>query len=94
MGAATQVYLPAFLNELGNRSNNEDAIFPKQPSKESSLFLVCDGVGGQAKGEIASALICEKFPEYFSQTRVALEEMNFLAAGLHYVEAGLKAAIQ
>ena len=53
---------PLGLNEIGQRQNNEDSIFPPINEKISfgkiKLFLVCDGVGGLAKGEIASALAC------------------------------------
>ncbi len=94
MKTITQIYLPTCLNELGSRTNNEDAIFPKQASEESNLFLVCDGVGGQAKGEIASAIICEEFPAYFSKRKVEIKEEGFLAAGLRHVEEQLKASIQ
>lgn len=47
------------LNEIGNRSNLEDAIFPAQGKANESdrVFLVCDGVGGQSKGEEASRIV-------------------------------------
>ena len=50
-----------YLNELGRRDNLEDCIFPKvaEISKEDRVFLVCDGVGGEAGGEIASSIVCE-----------------------------------
>jgi serine/threonine protein phosphatase PrpC len=55
------------INELGLRKNNEDSIWP--PLNEAllgtRLFLVCDGVGGNSKGEVASAMACKYFNEYF-----------------------------
>ena len=45
---------------VGKRSQNEDCYYPK-PSHLPGLrpvFLVCDGVGGNAFGEIASSLAC------------------------------------
>jgi len=58
---------PYALNEIGGRENNEDSIFPskKCASKSDDLFLVCDGVGGSDKGEIASLLACNSFSNYF-----------------------------
>jgi serine/threonine protein phosphatase PrpC len=57
------------LNEIGGRKNNEDAIWPPlgQALLGHRLFLVCDGVGGNSKGEVASALTCKHFNGYFEQ---------------------------
>jgi len=58
-----------YLNELGQRAELEDSIFPA-PGKATlsdRLFLVCDGVGGEHKGEEASRIACESFARYFLQ---------------------------
>lgn len=54
--------------QLGQRDNQEDARFPNldMPSHDSRTFLVCDGVGGQDKGEIASRTVCGAFGQYMS----------------------------
>lgn len=52
-----------YLREQGRRENVEDNIFP-EPGKATvsdRVFLVCDGVGGEAKGEIASKIVCDVF---------------------------------
>lgn len=58
---------PLCLHEMGKRKNNEDCIYPSKEANRSrsvsNLFLVCDGVGGSAKGEEASKLVCEAFAE-------------------------------
>jgi protein phosphatase len=62
---------PLFLNEKGKRENNEDSIFPL-PGKGTAadrLFIVCDGVGGAAKGEVASRLACDSLAAYFSKNK-------------------------
>ena len=43
--------------EKGGRQNNEDSIYPlpERVNSNQKLFLVCDGVGGSEKGEIASS---------------------------------------
>ena len=48
---------PWAVSEKGGRLNNEDSIFPLPETANSNqnLFLVCDGVGGAEKGEIASS---------------------------------------
>lgn len=59
---------PFGISDIGRRYNNEDAIFPlsEQAKYSDRLFLVCDGVGGSEKGEIASALACESIQVYFN----------------------------
>jgi protein phosphatase len=59
---------PFAISEKGGRQNNEDSIFPLSELVNSGqrLFIVCDGVGGAEKGEIASALACESFQTFFS----------------------------
>ncbi len=89
-----KIYKPSYLNELGSRSNNEDAIFPYSPSLEDRLFIVCDGVGGQDKGEIASKLICNYFPEYFSKRKIDIYNKGFLESGLQFVENEIKNQIK
>ncbi|SMC67942.1 PP2C family protein-serine/threonine phosphatase [Moheibacter sediminis] len=53
------------ISEDGKRPYNEDSFYTDQ---ESGLFLVCDGVGGSNKGEVASSKACEYFSEYLSAT--------------------------
>ncbi len=59
---------PQSLNEIGQRENNEDSIWPLQedlrPESEHRLFMVCDGVGGLKKGEVASEITCRVISDY------------------------------
>ena len=59
---------PFAVCERGGRLNNEDSVYPQPEvsSPKQRLFIVCDGVGGSEKGEIASALACESLQTYFS----------------------------
>jgi len=58
---------PFSISETGQRFNNEDAIFPNAElvSASDRLFLVCDGVGGSNKGEVASSVACDSIQTYF-----------------------------
>lgn len=63
------IHQPVGFNETGGRSNNEDSIHPSTEVVKTSdtLFLVCDGVGGLHKGEIASSLACQSISSYFTE---------------------------
>ena len=45
----------------GIRHSQEDARFPDvdMPSLSQRVFIVCDGVGGNSKGEVASRTVCD-----------------------------------
>lgn len=56
-----QLFPPLSFYQLGRRANQEDARFPDSdnPSAAGTTFIVCDGVGGLDKGEIASSTVAE-----------------------------------
>ena len=49
--------------QQGQRDYQEDSRFPEtdSPDPNQRFFIVCDGVGGCDKGEIASQTVCETF---------------------------------
>lgn len=54
------------IQELGQRSNQEDSIFPPFSEKPfgGDLFMLCDGMGGHAAGEVASQAVCDTMSKY------------------------------
>ncbi len=81
---------PFSINEIGKRTNNEDSIYPKNEnvSIDDRLFLVCDGVGGANKGEVASSLACESIQTYF-RTFLDVEndiDTDFIEKAIRYTE--------
>ncbi|MDR2809641.1 MAG: protein phosphatase 2C domain-containing protein [Tannerellaceae bacterium] len=81
---------PYAVSERGYKLNNEDSIYPSPEAVNSNqkLFLMCDGVGGTEKGEIASSMTCDYFSTYFSSM---LTEENptpeFIQKAIQYTEA-------
>ncbi|MFK7903735.1 MAG: PP2C family serine/threonine-protein phosphatase [Chitinophagales bacterium] len=88
---AFRIYEPVFLHEVGKRKNNEDMIYPfgESATKEDRLFIVCDGVGGANKGEMASLMICELFQVYFQDNDLQHIVKSDLEDALRFVEAKL-----
>jgi len=81
---------PVSISEIGHRFNNEDSIFPSNElvSANDRLFLVCDGVGGSNKGEIASAIACDSIQTYFHTFLNPEEEFDshFIEKAVRYTE--------
>ena len=75
--------------EKGGRQNNEDSIYPlpEMVNSNQKLFLVCDGVGGSEKGEIASSLACESFQTFFSTFLDDEPSEEFINKAIRYTEA-------
>lgn len=80
---------PCAISEKGGRLNNEDSIYP-QPETVAAhqrLFIVCDGVGGADKGEVASAMACESIQSYFSTFLEGEPTKEFIRKAVQYAEA-------
>ena len=70
-----------------NRPNNEDDFLL---SPERCLFIVCDGMGGHAAGEVASGEAIEALDELLPADRLS----EALAAGPESVEGLLRQALE
>ena len=56
-----ELYPPLSINEIGQRSNQEDSII----QWNNCLFVLCDGMGGHEKGEVASQTVCQSIVTWF-----------------------------
>jgi len=60
-----------YISEVGKRANNEDNC----GYISKSTYVVCDGVGGLDKGEIASDIVCRSILKSFSEDHNASIEI-------------------
>lgn len=54
----------ATINRIGARDNLEDFIFSANLPGGKTALIVCDGVGGQSKGEVASETVARGVADY------------------------------
>jgi serine/threonine protein phosphatase PrpC len=73
-----KIFQPQAIHELGKRENQEDTIYPKLGSATISdrLFIVCDGMGGHEKGEVASQTVCSALSEYINNNSKVDEPLS------------------
>lgn len=57
---------PQLIFEVGQRSNQEDYIYAPDPKEGGRIFILCDGMGGHEKGEVASSIIAEEVARYLN----------------------------
>lgn len=64
-----EIFTPTVIYELGKRKNQEDSVFPSKGAAADTdrLFLVCDGMGGHSKGEVASANVIDAMTAWIRQ---------------------------
>ncbi len=89
------LYPPQAIYELGQRQNQEDAIFPSkcEATDRDRLFILCDGMGGHEKGEVASNTISQALAEYLDKNASdnAVVSDDVLLAALEYAYQQLDA---
>lgn len=91
-----QLYTPQAIYEQGQRANQEDSIFPAtgKATAVDQVFLVCDGMGGHEKGEVASSIVCDSVSSTAAQLlkTPCIFDDNMLAEALKMAYDNLDAA--
>ena len=79
---------PLGFSQLGSRANNEDTLFPDPltANPQQRWFLVCDGVGGSERGEVASQLAVTEFDRYFRDNPVTTVTEDYIQQALTFVQ--------
>lgn len=81
---------PYAYSQIGRKDNQEDAVYPLigQATTAQRCFVLCDGVGGSAHGEIASRTTCDvigaNFDDLLKQKLVATPDDMQQATTLAY----------
>lgn len=70
------LYPPLSIHEIGQRTNQEDTIV----QWDNRLFVLCDGMGGHEKGEVASQTICQSLVKWFENN---IKDNTFSSDLLH-----------
>lgn len=75
---------PISFSQIGQRMLNQDTLFPgvDQATKNTPLFILCDGMGGADKGEVASRLLCDAVVGYINSMDFPILDAVHLRAAL------------
>lgn len=73
---------------IGGKDNQEDCLSAIDNSGRQTLFVLCDGMGGHERGEVASRTVVDAITEFFAcrPARVYTEEMVKAAVEYAYDE--------
>ena len=95
MNRVVSIYPPVGFTRQGRRDNNEDYVVPAadKATPADRLFVVCDGVGGAQRGDLASLLAGQTIAAYARSHPEAAVDSSFIRSALLAVEEAFDRAI-
>ena len=78
---------PLWFSEIGQKDNQEDFVMPTDAKNTDRCFVLCDGVGGRQKGELASKVFASVLYECGSKVLLG---NNLNEAMSHAIERAWK----
>jgi protein phosphatase len=93
---AITIHPPLGFTFQGQRENNEDSIHPPagEATAQHRFFIVCDGVGGAQKGELASHIAVTGFVDYFTKHPSSVYSETVIKAAFAHVLEQFDAMLQ
>ena len=93
---AITIHPPLGFTFQGQRENNEDSIYPPagEATAQHRFFIVCDGVGGAQKGELASHIAVTGFADYFTKHPSSVYSETVIKAAFAHVLEQFDAMLQ
>lgn len=69
---------PLGYSHIGRKDNQEDNVYPlfEQVDDHQRFFILCDGVGGQDHGEVASRCVCDTVGAYLKQRYMEADDVT------------------
>lgn len=55
---------PLSFSEIGKKDNQEDRLYPQTGAEASRFFILCDGMGGHERGEVAAEVVSMSLGAY------------------------------
>lgn len=73
---------PLSFSEIGRKDNQEDRIYPSAGTPDSRCFILCDGMGGHERGEVAAEIVSETLGRYIQDNAPASVNASFFNEAL------------
>ena len=68
-----ELYKPLTFQGIGRKENQEDNFYL---DPENRFFILCDGMGGHADGEVASKTVCGALSDFFHTNKTENFEVS------------------
>lgn len=86
---------PLCFTEIGRKDNQEDRLYPLAASDRQDFFILCDGMGGHERGEVAAEIVSTTLGRYFESEQASGGRLTegYFNAGLAKAYAALDAKL-